>query len=136
MRISDWSSDVCSSDLTKLRRDARGTTLVEFALASPILIMFMLAVMQTGMTMHAYSALREVIGSGGRAALVASQDTSAGVMSEPQVEALAKPRAFAAGPRLRADDLTVDVRIERKSDVEGESVSVREDLGVSRIIKK
>src|SRR3546814_11797505 len=55
---------------TKLRRDARGTTLVEFALASPILIMFMLAVMQIGMTMQAYSALREVIGSGGRAAMV------------------------------------------------------------------
>src|SRR3546814_13517497 len=45
---------------TKLRRDARGTTLVEFALASPILIMFMLAVMQIGMTMQAYSALRVV----------------------------------------------------------------------------
>src|SRR3546814_2060967 len=95
MRISDWSSDVCSSDLTKLRRDARGTTLVEFALASPILIMFMLAVMQIGMTMQAYSALREVIGSGGRAAMVAYQDTSDGVMSETQVEDMIKTRASA-----------------------------------------
>src|SRR3546814_7750635 len=111
MRISDWSSDVCSSDLTKLRRDARGTTLVEFALASPILIMFMLAVMQIGMTMQAYSALREVIGSGGRAAMVAYQDTSDGVMSETQVEDMIKTRASAAGHRLRADDLKVDVTI-------------------------
>src|SRR3546814_12844137 len=91
MRISDWSSDVCSSDL---------------ALASPILIMFMLAVMQIGMTMQAYSALREVIGSGGRAAMVAYQDTSDGVLSETQVEDMITTRASAAGQRLRADDLT------------------------------
>src|SRR3546814_13220368 len=46
---------------TKLRRDAPGTTLVAFALASPILILFMLAVMQIGMPMQAYIALRAVI---------------------------------------------------------------------------
>src|SRR3546814_8718367 len=90
---------------TKLRRDARGTTLVELALASPILIMFMLAVMQIGMTMQAYSALREVIGSGGRAAMVAYQDTSDGVMSETQVEDMIKTSASAAGHRLRADEI-------------------------------
>src|SRR3546814_16843653 len=91
MRISDWSSDVCSSDL---------------ALASPILIMFMLAVMQIGMTMQAYSALREVIGSGGRAAMVAYQDTSDGVMSETQVEDMLKTRARSEARREGQEDVS------------------------------
>src|SRR3546814_14818033 len=67
--------------------------------------------MQIGMTMQAYSAMREVIGSGGRAAMVDYQDTSDGVMSETQVEDMIKTRASAEGHRLRADDLTVDVTI-------------------------
>lgn len=94
-----------------LRRDERGTTLVEFALASPILIMFILAVMQIGMVMQAYSSLREVIGSGGRAAMVAYQDTSDGVMTEQQIEDMIRARATNGGHRLNTSDLTVDATI-------------------------
>ena len=119
---------------TKLRRDARGTTLVEFALASPILIMFMLAVMQIGMTMQAYSALREVISSGGRAAMVAYQDKSDGVMTETQVEDMIKTRASAAGHRLRADDLTVDVTITDDNVLLAKKIQIDLDYDVELVI--
>src|SRR3546814_5511980 len=47
MRISDWSSDVCSSDLrrrvrdsiARFTRDARATVLIEMAFAIPFLVL-------------------------------------------------------------------------------------------------
>src|SRR3546814_12425794 len=95
--------------------------------------MFMLAVMQIGMTMQAYSALREVIGSGGRAAMVAYQDTSDGVMSETQVEDMIKTRASAAGHRLRADDLTVDVTITDDNVLLAKKIQIELDYDVELV---
>src|SRR3546814_19104005 len=95
--------------------------------------MFMLAVMQIGMTMQAYSALREVIGSGGRAAMVAYQDASDGVMSETQVEDMIKTRASAAGHRLRADDLTVDVTITDHKGLVAKKKQNDRDFDVGRV---
>src|SRR3546814_16114345 len=85
MRISDWSSDVCSSDLDRLD-DARG---------------FM---------------------AGDR-----GEGVRIGAVDEMQIR-MAKPARDGADTHL--------VRVDRKSVVQGKSVSVRVDLGGRRIIKK
>src|SRR3546814_10274101 len=94
MRISDWSSDVCSSDLD---RQCRG----------------------------AFLRLHIVADDGiGRRAAAGLADTD----TDPRDQQLPEIPGAAAHHGERAPD--------RKSDVEGKSVSVRVDHGGSRIIKK
>src|SRR3546814_687242 len=99
MRISDWSSDVCSSDLTGSRRTRR---------SSP--------------------ARRAPVGrwSGGTR-------RTAGRSREGRV---ARGSGRPARIRARGASRPACRRTDRKSVVEGKSVSVRVDLGGGRSIKK
>ena len=56
--------------LKPLGGDARGATLVEFALALPILILFMIGTVQFGLVLHASGGMRHALGEGIRFARV------------------------------------------------------------------
>lgn len=94
-----------------LLREEGGSTLIEFAFALPVLVMFIIGVLQIGMMMQANSALREVIGWGGREAMVSYQDTSDGVFSDTTIENMIIAKATDDAHRLKADNLTVDVAV-------------------------
>src|SRR3546814_15666938 len=97
MRISDWSSDVCSSDLKK------------FGVKSGV------------QTQSGHCIINGQIETG---------DLPAEAPLEMHVQ------AFGEQPEARRQVVTSPVGIDRKSVVEGKSVSVRVDLGGRRIIKK
>src|SRR3546814_17244840 len=98
MRISDWSSDVCSSDLFV------GTIHLRF------------------------SRIRQCVGGG----IHAPRPSSTGNRRNAGHRDLRSP---ARAPRLAACK-GINRETDRKSVVEGKSVSVRVDLGGRRIIKK
>src|SRR3546814_16459559 len=95
MRISDWSSDVCSSDLFAFSRFRACLTDV---LARPV----------------AQVSMGDIILSGGEMGALMLLDACIRLL----------PGVMGAASR------------DRKSDVEGKSVSVRVNLGGRRIIKK
>src|SRR3546814_15991567 len=113
MRISDWSSDVCSSDLIQADADKRALAKVERAIAGII------AAIEDGLyqpTMKARMAELE--------------------REKTQITArLAE--ATADVPDVHPGLAEIYKRkVDRKSVVVGKSVSVRVDLGGRRIIKK
>src|SRR3546814_14604564 len=106
MRISDWSSDVCSSDLLSL----------QFLVLDDDEQQAMLMRQPAGGADHQVGA--------GRVGEFGEQDDQRAPV-EPGA-----PR------REREGEIVFDRGIDRKSVVEGESVSVRVDLGGGQIIKK
>src|SRR3546814_12388851 len=96
MRISDWSSDVCSSDLFHHPYHHHVARLLE-RMASPFIL-----------SVHSFTPR---------------------LASDP-----GQKRPWDIGVLYNRDDRAA--RIDRKSDASGQSVSVRVDLGVSRINKK
>lgn len=54
----------------RLASDARGATIIEFAIAAPILIILMIGILQFGMILHASGALRHGLAEGIRHAKV------------------------------------------------------------------
>jgi Flp pilus assembly protein TadG len=57
----------------RLKRCQRGSTAVEFALVSPLVIMLILAALEFGMAFRANAGLRNLAGWAGRGAIVATQ---------------------------------------------------------------
>jgi Flp pilus assembly protein TadG len=56
-----------------LKRDERGSTVVEFAMISPLVILLILAALEFGMALRANAGLRDLAGWAGRDAIVATQ---------------------------------------------------------------
>src|SRR3546814_14415836 len=118
MRISDWSSDVCSSDLQQI-------ALLEDDLGVRLLTRGARGVQPTPegtlLYRHAQTILRQVDTT---RSLLAKNDTQiAGTVSIGLASSTARMIAL---PLMK----------DRKSVVSGKSVSVRVDLGVRRIINK
>ncbi|MDX6664309.1 MAG: hypothetical protein QOG68_515 [Solirubrobacteraceae bacterium] len=63
---------------TRLRRDERGTTLVEFALVLPVLALILFAILQFGLLFYNYIDLTSAARDGARVAAV-SRSTADGV---------------------------------------------------------
>src|SRR3546814_15276843 len=110
MRISDWSSDVCSSDLGVVSRRHRA------------------GVGDLGARRRGTDRVGHATGSGIALAQVRSVDL--GVIAEAQQVVSQQP--LEVGPRLFALVGTVD----RKSVESGKRVSVRVDRGGRGIVKK
>src|SRR3546814_18413339 len=109
MRIRDWSSDVCSSDLVLIdceaaRADELAKRLTLYRLRRPIVI--------------------------GRDDALAVHWSAEGEAGSPD------PRLAALGRLWIAITALMAGRLDRKSVVEGKSVSVRVNIGGRRIIKK
>src|SRR3546814_12812364 len=116
MRISDWSSDVCSSDLGILGGGQLGRMLA-------------VAAAQLGYRTHIYAPDRESV-----AAHVAAHHTQAAWDDEPRLAAFAA--AFGAVTH-EFETVPVDPRrLDRKSVGSGKRVVLRLDLSGSRNIKK
>lgn len=95
----------------RLRRDRRGSAVLEFSVIAPLLVTFILGGFQLAQALHANSSIREAVGNAGREAVVSYQITSDGVMSEAQIEALVASEAVNSAHRLKAANLTVDATI-------------------------
>src|SRR3546814_18956034 len=121
MRISDWSSDVCSSDLAVV--DA-GFALVADPAQGVLLPLRVVA-------------LGEVLARMGAARLLAvlGGDDGGQRLAEQVLQLEGLDQVGVSDPRAVAD-LDGGERGDRKSVVEGTSVSVRVDIGGGRIMKK
>src|SRR3546814_12158950 len=108
MRISDWSSDVCSSDLP--RRRGRRRQLIAFR---PV----------------------RLARTGRPTAAGHSPPSAFGAPASPPPKQVGPPAVDPAPPLLLARTLAATTS-ERKSVVSGKSVSVRVELGGRRILKK
>src|SRR3546814_21192524 len=107
MRISDWSSDVCSSDLRGRRGRAEGGVLAR-------------ALGKNGVHGLPDRPDRERLPHGGRRQGSVGNDSGGGTVMS----------------RRHIISLLMENEAERKSVVKGKSVSVRVDLGGRRSIKK
>lgn len=97
--------------LARLRRNRRGSAMIEFSVIAPILVTLLLGGFQIAQALHANSSLREAVGNAGREAVVSYQIVSDGVLSETQIEALVTSEAINSAHRLKAANLTVDATI-------------------------
>src|SRR3546814_11917957 len=109
MRISDWSSDVCSSDLVQALLDAPGAVHPPFA--PPVLVNGKLVLAQVAAILHYLGPRLGPVACDANAALWTHQ------------------------LQLTIADAVAEAQ-DRKSVVEGKSVSVRVDLGGRRSINK
>src|SRR3546814_3764167 len=122
MRISDWSSDVCSSDLgaelwAKSQLELVETEDEEF-------IDFLLFVVKEGTSVPVI-----VVNGEGNIQATKDLDSTRTFKQQPAGTALSSGKSLKYDPDyFRQQD--------RKSVVEGKSVTVRVDLGGRRIIKK
>lgn len=88
-------------------RDESGATIIEFALLGPIVIGLMIAVIQIGLAMQSYNAIRSVTAETARFALVAYQQGND--PTNAAIRAQAINIADGAPYLLDRNDLTVQV---------------------------
>ena len=99
---------------TMLRRDCGGSVAVEFALIGPALLTMLFGVLQFGIGMQNYNALRSISAEVARYAVIDAQDAAAHsdmTMRDTNIElqAYAREIASVAPYGLHADRLTVTV---------------------------
>lgn len=105
-------------------RDSRASTAIEFALASPVLLMMILGGFEVSKAMQVKAALREAVGAAGRAAMVSYQDTSDGVMTDTQVSDFVRTTATNPGHRLKTARLTVSSTITNNATLDAKQITV------------
>ncbi len=91
--------------IQRLWRDRQGSTIIEFAILAPVIFSLMLGVLQVGLQMHAYNAVRSVVTDTARFTTVEYQKDNE--ITAEQVESRAI--AYAVNPPygLNVDNLTV-----------------------------
>jgi Flp pilus assembly protein TadG len=65
--------------LLRIRRDKKGVGAVEFALAAPVLILFIVGIAQMGILHFARSGLRNLVAEGARFAAISPRPTDAAI---------------------------------------------------------
>ena len=94
-------------DLRRLTANQRGASAVEFALLAPVFISLMLGVVEVGLYMQNYNAVRSLAGDAARFAAVEYQKNN--VVTEDALEANIKAMGLAAPYSLMDSQLTVTV---------------------------
>ena len=119
--------------LRHIRQSEQGATAVEFALAAPIALTMMVGVIQVGIAMQGYNAIRGMVGDLARHTVV---QYSTGVeLEDDQIEADAIARATAAPYLLNADNLVIDVASANSSGIGGvKQIDVTVSYAVRSII--
>ena len=112
--------------LPSLRRDAKGSVAIEFALIGPAMLAMLLGVLQIGIGMQNYNALRSVSAEVARYAVTDSQDAAARSNmtlrdTNTQLEQYAREVATDApfglqGSRLTATVTSVPTRVDGASE--------------------
>ena len=93
--------------LRRLTASERGASAVEFALLAPVFISLMLGVVEVGLYMQNYNAVRSLAGDAARFAAVEYQKNN--VVTEDALEANIKAMGLAAPYSLMDSQLTVTV---------------------------
>jgi Flp pilus assembly pilin Flp len=93
--------------LTRIRRDVRGAVLVEFALLAPVILTLLFGVVQVGIHMQNYNAIRNLASDGARFAVVEYQQGNE--LSATAVQAEIESRGFGPKYNLNSNLLTVQV---------------------------
>ncbi len=93
--------------LTRLRHDIGGVAAIEFALIGPAFIVMILGVLQVGMGMQGYNALRNLSADVARYSMVQYQTGNA--LSNSQIRAWARNHAQGSPYLLDPDRLEVTV---------------------------
>jgi Flp pilus assembly protein TadG len=88
-----------------LRDDRSGSVVIEFAILAPVLITMLMGVLQMGLAMQNYNALRSVAAEASRYAVVQRQRNT--TLATSAVEARARTVAIAAPYGLKTGRLTV-----------------------------
>lgn len=119
--------------LRQIRKSETGASAVEFALAAPIALILMVGVIQVGIAMQGYNAIRSMVGDLARHTVVRY---STGVdLADDQIEADAMARATAAPYLLNADNLVIDVQSAESSGIGGvKQIDVTVSYAVRSII--
>jgi Flp pilus assembly protein TadG len=119
--------------LDQIRTSETGATAVEFALAAPIALTMMLGVLQIGIAMQGYNALRGMVGDVARHTVV---QYSTGVdLADEQIAADAVARATTAPYLLDGQNLIVNVQSAASSGIGGvKQIDVTVSYSVRSII--
>lgn len=91
-----------------LRRSTDGSMMVEFALLGPMMIAMLLAVLQFGLGMQNYNALRSAAADVGREVAVEYQ--KANLLTNGQIQSLGRATAIQAPYLLDSDSLVITVQ--------------------------
>ena len=90
----------------RLRRDRRGSTIIEFAILAPAIVTLFLGILQVGTWMQSYNALRSIAADTGRYTTVQYQ--KANYISNIAMASWARNRAI-DGYLFDGDDISTDV---------------------------
>jgi Flp pilus assembly protein TadG len=91
--------------LLSLRKNSSGSVVIEFAILAPVLVTMLMGVLQIGLAMQNYNALRSVAAEASRYAVVQRQKSATLVASD--VATQARTVAIAAPYGLKTARLTV-----------------------------
>ena len=90
----------------RLRRDRRGSTIIEFAILAPAIVTLFLGILQVGTWMQSYNALRSIAADTGRYTTVQYQ--KANYISNIAMASWARNRAI-DGYLFNSDNISTDV---------------------------
>jgi Flp pilus assembly protein TadG len=91
--------------LLSLRKDTGGSVAIEFAVLAPVLVAMLMGVLQIGLAMQNYNALRSVAAEASRYAVVQRQKSA--TLATSAVETQTRSIAIAAPYGLKTGRLTV-----------------------------
>ena len=94
--------------LQQLRRDRRGSTIIEFAILAPAIVTLFLGILQVGMWMQSYNALRSVAAETGRRVAVGFQRVDPTIDENIEMAEWARNRAI-DGYLFKDGDISTDV---------------------------
>lgn len=105
---------ICTPLFDRLRRNSQGSVAIEFALIGPAMLAMLLGVLQFGIGMQNYNALRSVSAEVARYAVINAQDAAAksnmGMReTNAQLEQYARSVAVDAPYGLKSSNLTVTI---------------------------
>lgn len=95
--------------MRNLRRDERGSTLIESAFLLPVFVLMLIGVVQASLYVQAQNALRGISGELGRYMVVQSEKSNAKGLTNEQIETQAMGVAIEAPYLLRSEDLQIDI---------------------------
>lgn len=85
---------------TALRRNQRGATAIEFALAAPVLLVFIIGIAQLGLLFFANAGLRSSVAEGARYATIFPRPTDAEITARAMQQRFGLDPAHLTGPTL------------------------------------
>ena len=102
---------------TSLWRDSNAASTIEFAIIMPVFLMFLFGVLQAGVLLQNYNAVKSISYDAGRLIMVEYQKNNE--LSDDQIRGLVLARAVNAPYYLETDRLTINIDSTGTSRVSG-----------------